>query len=153
MTQPAHTTPGEATAAYLIAAKAEGKTFTKTQLAAIIDICIQEWQQKHQQTTTDAVTDWIVSPEDIYQSYPRKIGKTAAIKAIKAILKTYPALSLLTHTKTFSESVKTWPEREKQFIPHPATWFNRGSYMDDPKEWQRDHPSSFNATARDYSKI
>ena len=152
MTQPAHATPGEATAAYLIAAKAEGKTFTRIQLAAIIDICIQEWQQKHQQTPAVDVTGWNVSPEDIYQSYPRKIGKTAAIKAIKTILKDYPALSLLTQTKAFAEAVKSWPERDKTYIPFPATWFNRGSYMDDPKEWKRGHHTA-TTEARDYTTI
>lgn len=153
MTQPTHATPGEATAAYLIAAKAEGKTFTRIQLAAIIDICIQEWQQKHQQTPAIEFEGWNKSPEDIYQAYPRKIGKTAAIKAIKTALKTCSPNNLFTFTNAFAEAVATWPEREKQFVPHPATWFNRGSYMDDPKEWQRGHPSTTNTTARDYSKI
>jgi hypothetical protein len=153
MTQPKYATPGEAIAADLISAKANGEKFTKEKLAAFIDVRIEEWNQNTTGTPAAELTGWIVSPEDIYQAYPRKIGKTAAIKAITTILKTYPALSLLTNTKAFAEAVRSWPARDAAFIPHPTTWFNRGSYMDDPKEWQRGHPSTTNTTARDYSKI
>ena len=39
--------------------------------------------------------------------------------------------------KTYADATTRWPVADRQFIPHPATWFNRGSYDDDPKEWSR----------------
>lgn len=88
-----------------------------------------------------------ITPEAIYAAYPRKIGKQAAIKAIRTQIKLLARLGtlegakneawLLGKTKAYAAAVAQWPEAEKQYIPHPATWFNRGSYEDDPKEWQR----------------
>ena len=104
-----------------------------------------------------------ITAEDIYAAYPRKVGKQAAIKAIKKVIRagkknedwmceqmgaididndrpmegpTVEAV-LLERTKAYAAAVATWPAADKQFIPHPATWFNRGSYDDDPKEWVR----------------
>jgi hypothetical protein len=44
---------------------------------------------------------------------------------------------LLFRTRAYATATESWPESEKQFIPHPATWFNRGSYDDDPATWER----------------
>jgi hypothetical protein len=79
------------------------------------------------------------SPEDIYKAYPRKVGKAAAIKAINKALRVSnrSSIGMLLVVQQYAKAVATWPENEKQFIPHPATWFNRGSYDDDVKEWQR----------------
>lgn len=89
-----------------------------------------------------------ISAEDIYNAYPRKVGKQAAIKAIQKAIKAIRAPGwdgacdrneayLHARTQAYAAAVAQWPEAEKQYIPHPATWFNRGSYEDDPKEWQR----------------
>ena len=83
----------------------------------------------------------------IYDVYPRKVGKAGAIAAIQRI-RISPA-KLLEATTAFALCVARWPANEKQYIPHPATWFNRGSYDDDPKEWLRGGeamPSQFNKT-------
>ena len=47
------------------------------------------------------------------------------------------AAHLLDRVTAYAAAVATWPEADRQFIPHPATWFNRGSYDDDPATWQR----------------
>jgi hypothetical protein len=83
------------------------------------------------------------------------VGKQAAIKAIqkaaKICPKTFiatdvesggsrklsPVEYLLDRVQLYAAAVAKWPAADKQFIPHPATWFNRGSYDDDPKEWSR----------------
>ena len=79
-----------------------------------------------------------ITAEDIYAAYPRKVGKQAAVKAINKAAKRVGSLSeLLFCTKAYAAATATWPAADKQFIPHPATWFNRGSYDDDPKEWVR----------------
>lgn len=77
-----------------------------------------------------------ITADDIYAAYPRKVGKQAAIKAIQKWGK-LGLPNLLTKTKAFAACVAQWPEAEKKFCPHPATWFNRGSFDDDPKEWVR----------------
>jgi hypothetical protein len=79
------------------------------------------------------------TPEDIYAAYPRKVGKRAALKAIEKAMRVSDRspLGMLRQTRAYAAAVAQWPEAEKQYIPHPATWFNRGSYEDDPNEWQR----------------
>ena len=80
-----------------------------------------------------------ITPEQIYAAYPRKVGKLAAIKAIKTVVKvTKRDLGyLLDRATAYAAAVKQWPAADKQYVPHPATWFNQGRWMDDPKEWQR----------------
>jgi hypothetical protein len=86
--------------------------------------------------------------EDIYAAYPRKVGRGAAIKAIQKAAKLIapkpssmtrfsPYEVLLERTQAFAKATASWPEADRHFICHPATWFNRGSYDDDPKEWER----------------
>ena len=92
-----------------------------------------------------------ISAEDIYAAYPRKVGKQAAVKAIQKAIRQIadarghddmiggiPAIEvLMERTQLYASHVTRWPTADKQFIPHPATWLNRGSYDDDPKEWVR----------------
>jgi hypothetical protein len=81
----------------------------------------------------------------IYTAYPRKIGKQAALKAIAKAAKQLAVGDpsggnweyLLKRTLLYADAVKRWPAADKRFIPHPATWYNRGSYDDDSREWQR----------------
>ena len=73
----------------------------------------------------------------IYKAYPRLVGRKAALKAIAAALKVKPKAELLERVEAFALATKSWPAGDHQFSPHPATWFNRGSYDDDPREWQR----------------
>jgi hypothetical protein len=86
--------------------------------------------------------------EDIYAAYPRKVGKQGAIRAIQKAAKIIgpkatsmtrfcPYEILLERTQAFAKATASWPQEERHFICHPATWFNRGSYDDDPKEWER----------------
>jgi hypothetical protein len=75
--------------------------------------------------------------EDIYATYPRRVGKQAAIKAIQKAGKGAGMDKLLKAVKAYAKATESWPEEDRKYIPHPATWFNRGSYDDDPKEWVR----------------
>jgi hypothetical protein len=102
-------------------------------------------------------------PDVIYAAYPRKVGKQAALKAIRKAIKRLEGQPvhigledfdilkakygigaaitasrfILVKTEAYAAATATWPEEEKQYIPHCATWMNRGSYDDDPKEWVR----------------
>jgi hypothetical protein len=77
--------------------------------------------------------------EKIYQAYPRKTAHLAGIKAIQAALKTVPGDRLMERTQAFATAVSKWSASDREYIPHPATWFNRGSYDDDPATWERKH--------------
>ena len=75
----------------------------------------------------------------VYDAYPRKVGKAAALKAIDRAIKSgaITADTLLAKVQAYAAAVATWPEADRQFIPHPATWVNAGRYEDDPTTWQR----------------
>lgn len=71
----------------------------------------------------------------LYKSYPRKVGKNAALKAILKAMKDHSFDYLLERVSKFAECTRSWPEDQLRFIPHPATWFNGGRFEDDEKEW------------------
>lgn len=75
--------------------------------------------------------------EAIYEAYPRKTAKQDALRAIAKALKIVPHDRLLERTNAYATATMLWSEVDRQFIPHPATWFNRGSYDDDPQTWAR----------------
>ncbi len=74
--------------------------------------------------------------ELIYEAYPRKVGKLAALKAIRKAIKNADPNFLLERTKVFSSKTESWPKQERRFIPLPTTWFNQGRYYDDEQEWE-----------------
>lgn len=75
--------------------------------------------------------------EAIYQAYPRKVGRQDALKAINKALTKLNAAALLERVQRYTAIVARWPEKDWPFCPHPATWFNRGRYDDDPAAWLR----------------
>lgn len=68
--------------------------------------------------------------ESIYEAYPRKVGRDSAIRAIAKALKVKPYSELLNTVNRYAEKVRK-EGTEKQFIPHPRTWFNQGRYEDE----------------------
>jgi hypothetical protein len=76
----------------------------------------------------------------IYAAYPRKVGKQAAIRAIRLALKVKTAAALLERVAAYAAATARWPAQDRQYIPHPATWFNQGRYDDAPEEWERGAP-------------
>ena len=87
-----------------------------------------------------------VSAEDIYAAYPRKVAKKDALRAICNAMKTAGREKLLASTKLYAAAMAKCPLEERKFIPHPATWFNRGSYDDDPAEWGTPEVSQFSVS-------
>lgn len=70
------------------------------------------------------------TPEElIYAGYPRKVGKPAALKAIKTALKKLPFAEL---QKAVEDYAATTKGKAPEFIPHPATWFNQDRWNDTP---------------------
>lgn len=76
--------------------------------------------------------------EELYQRYPRKAGKGAAIKAIFSALRKDSFETICTALVQYSAAVERWPKEEKKFIPYPATWFNQERWKDDQQTWVRD---------------
>lgn len=84
------------------------------------------------ETSTQKRTDEIV-----YQAYPKKVGKASALKAIAKRLQSVPFERLLEATQAYSAATASWTEYERQFIPHPASWFNGARDEDDRTTWKR----------------
>jgi len=87
--------------------------------------------------------------ETVYAAYPHKIARADAVKAIRKALPVAGYERLLERTKAFAAAVALWPEHDKKYIPHPATWYNGGRYDDDPATWVKGRPQ----LQIDYSKI
>lgn len=78
----------------------------------------------------------------VYELYPRKIAALSAKRAITGALASGVSLThLVQQTAFYARCVSKWPPSYRKLAdggdrcPHPATWYNRGSYNDDPKEW------------------
>lgn len=76
--------------------------------------------------------------EVIYQAYPRKVAKQAALKAIRKALDNIEFDELLEAVTSFSRS----PKARGGFCPYPATWFNQSRWLDDRREWDRESDAS-----------
>lgn len=75
---------------------------------------------------------------EIYAAYPRKVARDAALHAIeKRLDQGMDAQELLDATRAYAAATASWEVGDRQFIPHPATWFNAGSFADDQREWNR----------------
>lgn len=71
----------------------------------------------------------------LYEAYPRKIAKSDAEKAIKRALarEKFPVL-----LEAVQEFAKVNANKERQYLPYPATWFNASRWTDDREEWYAD---------------
>lgn len=74
------------------------------------------------------------SVEAIYAAYPKKVGKGAALKAIRKALSKVERAALLAAVEAFAVFVA--PKKgtsDWKFVPHPATWFNQERWADEPE--------------------
>lgn len=74
--------------------------------------------------------------EAIYKAYPRKVAPQAAKKAIAKALD-QPDVTFGSLLEAVEEYARSRVGKDQKFTPHPATWFNRGSYHDDREDWHR----------------
>ncbi len=85
--------------------------------------------------------------EEIYKTYPRKVGKAKALtaieKALTKIKEDNPAEWLLNRVKEYANSPAG---NNGKYTPHPATWFNQGRYYDDQSEWSMSDKETFTLT-------
>jgi len=76
----------------------------------------------------------LVAAEEIYQLYPRHVGRQAALKAICKALEHRTHEWLVERTGAYAAS---WAGQQGRFTPYPSTWFTRASYDDDPQQWEK----------------
>lgn len=69
---------------------------------------------------------------EIYECYPRRVGRPQALKAIRKAIDAHGFDHVLQRTKEYA---KARIGQEDKFTPHPATWFNGERYNDDPRTW------------------
>ena len=69
----------------------------------------------------------------IYDAYPKKVGKPAAMKSILKALSEFPPEMVLSKTKEYAASRAG---QDSQYTPNPATWFNQQRFNDSPETWK-----------------
>lgn len=67
--------------------------------------------------------------EQLYQMFPRKVAKPAALKAIRRALKQTTFENLSNKIRLYASRCRA-DGTEERYICHPATWFNQGRWMD-----------------------
>jgi uncharacterized protein YdaU (DUF1376 family) len=91
--------------------------------------------------------------EEIYLAYPRKVGKQGAVKAILRAIQHLKARGMTIREaevylfRRVQSYARSPAGQDGEFTPHPATWFNRGSYDDHPQEWEKRHREGERSTA------
>jgi hypothetical protein len=70
---------------------------------------------------------------EVYAAYPLKVGKPAALRAIRAAIGKHGFDFVKLRTVAFAAARGA----DKEFLAHPSTWFNQERYNDDPSTWIR----------------
>jgi hypothetical protein len=87
-----------------------------------------------------------VQVEFLYGLYPRKVHKISAKRAIRKaageVMKgdpDHPAMPLVEALDFLAQRIRLYAQAvqgsDRQYIPHPASWFNSGAFWDDEREW------------------
>jgi len=86
--------------------------------------------------------------EQIYQSYPIKVGKPDALRAIEKQMREHCPRCLLSTVEAYALRRKG-NEKEVPSVPHPATWFNQQRFNDSPETWGPDRAQKSNSAPRE----
>lgn len=93
---------------------------------------------------------FLAEAEAIYAAYPLKKARGPAIKAIEKALKAKPYTELLEAVQAYGAAVSRWDDRDKTYIPHPASWFNAERWSDDRSTWEKKSPKTNNNLTRSF---
>lgn len=112
---------------------------THTRPVAVLGVCDEDASQDQRNTGPEAPASPAIAA--IYDAYPRHVGRSEALAAIRKALdaieqrcdETDASAWLLERTRAFAASPAG---KAGRFCPHPASWFNAGRYDDDPNEWK-----------------
>ena len=69
--------------------------------------------------------------DQVWQAYPKKIGKANAYRAWAKAKKDRPPVADILAKLAALKSCDQWTRDAGQYIPHPATWINRGGWHDE----------------------
>ena len=110
----------------LAQAEAEAEATTLTTLSTSSPLAPSVCKKKQQ-----AKVDHSAEAIAIYELYPRKVARPAALKAIAKALGKCGFESLKKAVLSFATSCAG---KDAQYIPHPATWFNQERWADQPAQ-------------------
>lgn len=85
--------------------------------------------------------------EAFWESYPRKVGKAAALRTFTAIVTGKHKDIDKTSSGRLIRGAKGYAHHcakerlEKQYMPHPQTWLNRASWLDETAELPEEKPA------------
>lgn len=89
------------------------------------------------EATVDSRNDMAWIPERFvmfWSKYPKKVAKADALKAFTKIIKMQPDvdrfMSILMDSLEWWKKTESWVKDRGKFVPHPATWLNRGNWED-----------------------
>lgn len=88
----------------------------------------------------------------IYEAYPRKVSPDEAHKAIAKALGFVEFDELLRLVKLYA-AARRQPGQVFKYTPHPARWFKRGRWKEDPADWNQldeDPKPGFSDTFKDF---
>ncbi|MBS0328259.1 MAG: hypothetical protein JSR30_00270 [Proteobacteria bacterium] len=121
--------------AQIAAKKANSKLSPEGFVTAVLKVL-----SRHFPNHVGALNERPATSRDVYDAYPRHVGPRAAVTAIEKAMKRQKlsADALLEITLKYAAAVALWPESDREYIPHPATFFNQDRFLDDPKEWVRE---------------
>lgn len=78
--------------------------------------------------------EWV---DALYLAYPKHVAPEAARKKIAIALRVTDFDTLMEAVTAYAKAVETWPADERQFVPHPATWFHQRRWEEDRATWMR----------------
>jgi len=105
------------------------------------DYSKKDYSKKDNTSSTDPKSEPLTERyKRIYDAYPRKVGRAAALRAIvKACHYNDPA-TIEAAAQKFGALWEGVPIDRMTYVPHPATWFNQERFLDDPATWPSPKP-------------
>jgi hypothetical protein len=93
--------------------------------------------------------DLTLQAEQIYNVYPLKKKRPAALRAIKAAIRKVGFETLMEKTRAYAVA----RNGDLAYMPHPSTWFNQEEFNDDPSTWKRASTNQTNQHGTDKKHI
>ncbi len=83
---------------------------------------------------SDLLSDQEQRFSEFWQSYPKKIGKKAALSSWKRIKPDITLFNKIIASVEVAKKSRQWQRDEGQYISNPATWLNQGRWDDELEE-------------------
>lgn len=109
-------------------------------IAEAVDAGKIEWEKRRKERKKSGIHPLA---EKVYDLYPKKSGKDAALQAITKALQKHSLEYLLDKTAQFAACVAAWPSSYRYFqdggdrVWNPVNFYRDGHHEDDASEWKR----------------